>query len=238
MKIIKKSPIKKRGKFKKKLGYTLAIITMVGTAAILRESYLSPKVENTVEPKTVVISPEAKKIEELSKENAKLRQEIVSRGLANRFWYDYSKLSCPENIVKIIKSQTDRISEGQDAEFRKDFFDMIYCIVGYESGFNPKIETKTSIEHSIGLLQINTWSNYPKGSDISKLRDPNFNLAYQLPELWEKYLKGKSNGISGVDLACYISRHGQRARWSDKKVASYITNSIRKYYKELNVAKQ
>jgi hypothetical protein len=116
----------------------------------------------------------------------------------------------------------------------KEFFETIYSIITYESHFNPLVVTKTSTEHSIGLLQVNTNTNKPKNVDIEqfrkKLKNPQFNLDYQLNELYDFYILGKSKGLKGKDLACFVSKYGQRPNWKDKKTREYIIKTISKAY--------
>jgi hypothetical protein len=261
MKIVKKNKVVKQNNVKKsslkKNLINTALFMGMGFAAIaIKEGIVTPEPlnENDSMLKKVVLSgaeiaptptpmvtqiiktKEELMLEKVKQENEKLRRELSTRGIGDRFWYDYSKLTCPADIVKIIKANVDEFTKDDELGVSKEFFDVVYCIIAYESNFNPRQDTKTPEEHSIGLLQVNTWSNYPKNADKNKLKDPNFNLKYQLPELYSYFKKGKQQGLKGIDLACYVSRYGQRPKWTSTSVRNYIVNTITRYDKELKKA--
>lgn len=212
-------------------------ITFVHNNPDMQDSWLTGGMrierDNTQELKGQ-IEAYKKEVEKLNETNQKLidnhSKVLASRGDVNRGTvYDYTKLSAPKEISKII-----------DLKCKEKGFenmDEIYPIVAYESGFNPKTRTLTKHEDSRGLLQINTFTNYPKEFDKNKLYDPAYNLDYQLPELLIFYKLGKSKGLKGVELSCSISKLGQRPLWSDKKTRNYIISTIEKYYKEVTAAK-
>ena len=169
-------------------------------------------------------------LERLYNDN-KTRRETVSRSAdSGRFpVYDYEKLTAKRDIVYLMEKCAYKLG------FKS--IDEIYPIVAYESHFNPKLETKTKREHSIGLLMVNTWTNYPKGQDINKLKDAEFNLNYQLPELFVHYGDGRAKGLKEIDLVLYMVRNGQRPDYSNKDVRKYIISESTKYYKEIITAK-
>ena len=175
-----------------------------------------------------------KEIESLHLDNQNIMNEkvklLINNGSIKNFpSYDYSKLSAPKDIAQLIAYQCKLHCFGS--------MDEIYSIVAYESKFNTKCNANTSIEDSKGLLQVNVWTNYPKGWDVKKLYNPEFNLDYQLDELYKYYILGKSKGLEGNGLSKFIARYGQRYRYSDKTTRVYVETTIDKYYKEVVNAK-
>ena len=133
------------------------------------------------------------------------------------------QISCPLDILEIIQEQ----SEKYNMDWK-----IIYCIIGYESAFNPNTICITQQEKSYGLLQINIKTNFKKDTAPNLLLNPEYNLNYQLKNLKETYINGVKIKLKGVDLAEYISKYGQRADWKNKENAKYIKESIKIYYEE------
>ena len=171
---------------------------------------------------------------------------LISRGGTERktqapqetISYSYESLQVDKNIVRIIEQQCSK--HGLNKDVTKEFFEVIFCIVAYESEFNPNKTTITKYEHSIGLLQINTITNKPKDMNLQEFRiqleNPEFNLDYQLDELRQYYLKGKAKGLDGIDLIAYVARYGQRPDWS-RKNREYILKTIKSAYSLLQNSK-
>jgi len=151
---------------------------------------------------------------------------LVNRGSEAR-GYDYTKLTCPQWVFDALKEVGDK--EGLPET-------VWYPIAKYESSFNPKCRTLTAKEDSRGIFQVNTFSH--PNADKNKLYDVTYNATYQMPELVRYYNKGKSLGLSGVDLTCYVSRYGQRPDWASEKTRNYIISTISKGYKEIMNAKK
>jgi hypothetical protein len=70
----------------------------------------------------------------------------------------------------------------------------------------------------------------------SQLKNPEFNLNYQLDELRQYYIKGKAKNLSGTDLIAYVARYGQRPDWS-RKNREYILKTITNTYELLQNSK-
>lgn len=243
---------KPKSKWKKKLLCATLFVSITLIACVLQFTYINnnPDMKDSFLMGGVVlerverddsetlkqeIDGYKKEIDKLNNENKLLiekhKVELSSRGEVNRnsSLYDYTKLTAPKEISKIIETKC--------REIGFDNMDEIYPIVAYESNFNPKIRTLTKHEDSRGLLQVNVFSNYPKNLDKNKLYSPEYNLSYQLPELYDFYKLGKSKGLKGIELSCYLSRYAQRPLWSDKATRNYIISTITKYYKEVTDAK-
>jgi hypothetical protein len=170
-------------------------------------------------------------IKRLYEDNVEGRNNNVSRGTNSGRLpvYDYTKLTAKKDIVYLMEKCAYKLG------FRS--IDEIYPIIGYESHFNPKLETKTKREHSIGLLMVNTWTNYPKGQDIKKLTDAEFNLNYQLPELYTWYKDALGKGKTGYEVVRHMIVYGQRPDYGNAKVRNYIVAESTKFYKEILAAK-
>lgn len=152
--------------------------------------------------------------------------------------FDFSKLFGNSAILAAIESECAKHAKG---DVNKEFFEVIYSIVTYESHFDPNIVVISPTEHSIGLLQVNTYTNAPKGVNIEKfrknLKDPRFNLDYQLDELYDFYVLGKQKGYLGKGLACFVAKYGQRPNWTNAKTRKYITTSIYNTFEQLEKAR-
>ena len=133
------------------------------------------------------------------------------------------KISCSSDILTAIREQS--VKHNMD-------WKITYCIVGYESGFKADKIYITTKERSYGLLQVNIMSNFPKDKNPNLLLDSKYNLNYQLNNLNEAYKYGIKLGFSGIELAEYISKNGQRADWHNKANVKYIKESIKEYYSE------
>ena len=230
MRIVKVQTPKKKFKVNKNMGIGLLIVGLFVSVLTFKILYIGDSAANETDGiiKQALLSG--------IKPTAEERVGNVSRGVGMdriMFEYDLSKLSCSAHIARIIKDNTNRVAA---TDFQTEFFEAVYCIVGYESGFNPKCEVNDKREWSIGLLQINVRSNYPKTWDKNKLKDPAFNLQYQLPELYTEYCMARSKGLTGEKLIQEISKRGQRPDWSAKNRA-YIINSISKSYAEIKAAR-
>lgn len=200
----------------------------------LKSEQLNSELEKQNSDPTIALKEELLEqrleLQQLYNDNIEKRENVSRGSTESRIpTYDYEKLTAPKNIVYAIEKCAYKLG------FKS--IDEIYPIVGYESHFNPKLETKTKREHSIGLLMVNTWTNYPKGKDINKLKDAEFNLNYQLPELYEYYCDGREKGMKGMDLVLYMVKYCQRPDYSNKDVRSYIITEATKYYKEITAAK-
>ena len=100
-----------------------------------------------------------------------------------------------------------------------------YPIVMMESGGSTVSTMITKKEHSIGLLQVNTLVHPVKRNEMY---DPEKNLAYQMPELAEKYREAKEMGLSGLSVVYYVERYGQRCNWTET-----VKTTLKKYYEEV-----
>jgi len=180
----------------------------------------------TVENKELLALTEnmQKEIEVIRNENNRMTS-IVSRGNERKTSpiLDYNRLSAPRYLVELLE----RMCSKHGFESIRE----IYSIVWYESKFDPTAHA-TKGEDSRGLLQVNVADPHHKKRHPrkDKLFDPAYNLEYQLDELKIYYDKGKKQGLSGVELATYISRYGQRPNW--KTAGDYIVQAIKKYDKE------
>lgn len=194
---------------------------------------MTSRIDHTPNPKVIAeVDGMKAEVEKLRKDNRELT--LLSRGSFDRggtVQYNHKKLSAPRDITDLIMLETAKLHPFDDRY--KEFFEAIYSIVSYESHFNPKTSTKTSTEYSLGLLQVNTYTNYPKNADINDLFDPEFNLQYQLPELYNMYILGKSKGLAGASLAKYIARYGQRYNYDDRQCRQYVEGTIDRMYVEL-----
>lgn len=165
-------------------------------------------------------------IEKIHNESQLLANTQAKEIIKSKFpSYDFSKLSAPKNIAQLIAIQC-RLNGFNS-------MDEIYAIIAYESKFDAKCRALTPTEDSRGLLQVNTYTNYPKGWNKDKLYDAEYNLSYQLPELHDYYVLGQRKGLKGKDLACFISRYGQRPAWTNKNTRNYIISTISKFYDEV-----
>jgi len=130
---------------------------------------------------------------------------------------------CSLDILETIKTQSKKYNMD---------WKIVYAIVGYESGFNPKKVYITEREKSYGLLQVNIKTNFPKDNNPDLLLNPEYNLNYQLKNLKEVYTQGIKANLNGIVLAEYVSKYGQRADWKNKENIKYIKESIKTYYNE------
>jgi hypothetical protein len=162
-------------------------------------------------------------IDAMREENGKMTEYILtSRGgdRKPKEVINYAKLSAPRYIVELIERMC--VLHGFDSGAE------IYSICAYESQFNPACHN-TKGEDSRGLLQVNVKdpSHAKRNPNKTKLFDPAYNLDYQLDELKLYYRLGKQRGLKGADLAIFISKFGQRPKWTED-----IAQAIRQYYKE------
>lgn len=190
----------------------------------LSMTLLSPMV--TPPPDPIIKENEQIKVEleELQQENVKMTEYVMaSRGATNRKTKEvlnYDKLSAPRYIVELMERMC--LSHGFEG------IGEIYSIIAYESRFDTTCHA-TKGEDSRGLLQVNVAdkAHARRNPNKNKLFDPAYNLDYQLDELKVYYKSGKNRGLKRAELAMFISRYGQRPRWSNS-----IEQNIRKYYKE------
>jgi len=103
---------------------------------------------------------------------------------------------------------------------------ILYSIVMNESGGNPNAHALTSTEDSRGLFQVNLRAH--PNANSSQLFNPTYNMNYMLPELKTYYNKGLALGLSGVGLAQYVERYGERPQWTTK-VATTVANFYNEY---------
>lgn len=100
--------------------------------------------------------------------------------------------------------QASREYAPNDEQFRL----IMHAIAMSESGGNPNIVGDNG--QSIGLYQNRMV--YGRGGSYSKdqLLDPLFNSRLAAKELYQVYKQGIKNGLSGKQLAIYVSKYGQR----------------------------
>lgn len=65
--------------------------------------------------------------------------------------------------------------------------DLAYAFIGAESAFNPAARRRSSIEDSVGLLQLNRQGGQGEGFSVAQLRDPRTNLQIGLPAIRRAY---------------------------------------------------
>ena len=186
----------------------------------------------TPHPDTVALMETQKVVEGIVSDKNRLLTEnerlssVVSRGQARKpkVILDYDKLSAPRYIVEL--------TERMAYQHGFDTIAVPYCIMYYESRFNPTCHN-TKGEDSRGLFQVNVAdpSHAKRNPNRNKLFDPAYNMDYQLDELAIYYKQGRTKGLSGTDLICYVAKHGQRPRWSKT-----IEVEIAKAYKEYSNA--
>lgn len=99
----------------------------------------------------------------------------------------------------------------------------LYAIIMNESGGDTNSNLKTSQEDSRGIFQVNTYAHPDANS--TALYDPVYSANYWIPTLAQTYQQGKAKGLSGVELAQYTERYGERPAWN-----SSIAANIAKYY--------
>jgi hypothetical protein len=172
----------------------------------------------TIDPMKLEYERIEKELHAMREENKRMT-ELVSRGRERKpsVILDYNKLSAPRYIVELTERMCN--SHGFDS------IRHIYAIMGYESNFDPTCHA-TKGEDSRGLLQVNVGhpAHASRHPNKTKLFDPAYNLDYQLDELSEYYKLGQKKGLSGVELTIFISKYGQRPKWSKN-----IETLIRKY---------
>jgi hypothetical protein len=167
-----------------------------------------------------------KKIESLEYDKKKLAERYPQKTIL-----DFSKLTNnePMYLVDMIIREWERHG-GTDSL-------VPLAICKYESNFKPTTRFKGSTsnpEDSWGLFQVNVhdkahasrmgWSNY------ERLYDPVFNVQYQFPELVAYERKGIAKGLSGYELAQYVSRYGQRPYWTNS-LAETVKNNYNYFVK-------
>lgn len=216
----------------KKICVGILLFAIVMTAMITQQELPKEKTDSLVlnflssgiEPTPSPTPDIEKEIEELKKENQKIRS-VVNRGRERKpsVILDYNQLSAPKYLVELVERMCK--SHGFDS-IRE-----IYSIIWYESRFDPTCHATVG-EDSRGLLQVNVADPHHKARHprADKLYDAAYNLEYQLDELKIYYDKGRAQGLNGVDLAIYISKYGQRPNWP--KAGAYIVQTIKKYDKE------
>jgi hypothetical protein len=108
-------------------------------------------------------------------------------------------------------------------------WEIVYSIVGVETGGTFDVTSLGDSGESWGLFQI----NYPthQDFDITKYTDVSYQADYQLPELVSYYKKGYEKGLRGSDLARYVEVYGQRPDYSNDN-KTYIDSAITKYYNQ------
>jgi len=104
----------------------------------------------------------------------------------------------------VITEVTEKHLPG-DPEFKR----VVSAIVMAESGGDPnKINNKG--EYSVGLLQANMQGGRGTGYSLEQLLDPRFNLELGMQEIVPAYQEGRRQGLTGPELAAYVSRVAQR----------------------------
>lgn len=154
--------------------------------------------------------------------------------------YDYSKLSCSTEFVKICEELA--YKNGYDD------IDVVYCIGSYECSFNPKQVTynpntyykngkiKKRGEYSVGWCQVNLWAH--TSVTEAQMKDPRKNIQYMMSGDWKECLEAvKEKKLTGIDKIMYFVRHGQRPDLANPNTYNYIIKTIKKYYAELQDAK-
>ena len=153
------------------------------------------------------------------KDNAKIPYQKIT--------LDYTKLpDIPQYISNLIIREW--VRHGGDDPI------VPLAICWYESRFDP-LTRNTNGENSWGLFQVNVGHpahakrmNY---TDYARLYEPLFNMRYQFPELVAYERKGIHQGLTGSELAKYVSRYGQRPLWKD-----WIAQAIDSKYAEFDRA--
>jgi hypothetical protein len=120
------------------------------------------------------------------------------------------------NILDVIKKA------GEKAGIP---LEILYSIVMTESGGNPLAHSVTGSEDSRGLFQINTFAHPNVNS--SMLFEPSYNASYAMTLLKPAYDEGVKKGLTGVELAQYVERYGERPQWTET-----VAGNIKKYYEE------
>ena len=106
-------------------------------------------------------------------------------------------------VGDIIARISEELAPG-DPEFAK----VLNAIAFAESSFNPG--AKGDQGRSIGLFQNNIVAGRGKGHTEEDLLDPEYNTRLAANDLIKYYNQGKKLGLSGAQLASYVSRYGQR----------------------------
>lgn len=104
-------------------------------------------------------------------------------------------------------------------------YEYLYAVMMTESGGNPNAHTTSSTEDSRGLFQVNVKAHPDANS--SQLFNPTYNAKYMAPTLEDSYNDGKKQGLSGVALAQYMEKNGEKPQWTDE-----VANNVGKYYDE------
>ena len=100
---------------------------------------------------------------------------------------------------------------------------VLYSIVMNESGGDPTSRAITDKEDSRGLFQVNVMAH--PDANASQLFNPQYNIDYMLPELTRVYKDAVSKGLSGLSVALYVEKNGERPQWT----ANVIKNVTKHY---------
>jgi hypothetical protein len=111
-------------------------------------------------------------------------------------------------------------------------FEVVYSIVGVETGGTFDTKTIGDNGQSYGLFQIHKPAH--PSFDTSRYTDVKYQADYQLPELKRFYDLGYSKGYRGAELAKYVEVYGQRPAYEQSDVKNYIDSSIPKYYTQVS----
>jgi hypothetical protein len=100
----------------------------------------------------------------------------------------------------------------------------LYAVIMHESGGDSGAVGDNGKSH--GLFQV--YTTVHPDYDIAKgKKDIMYQFDYMIGTLTSANAMGKSAGLSGVDLALYVEKFGERPVWT-----ASVESRIRRYYKE------
>ncbi len=105
-----------------------------------------------------------------------------------------------------------------------------------ESGGDPNAYTKTPMEESVGLFQLNRMGGLGTGYTVGQLKDPTFNATIAAEHMAPAYAAGKAKGLTGYSLTQYVAYNagwptqaGVKALGYDSTVQAYDTKLSNQY---------
>jgi len=78
-------------------------------------------------------------------------------------------------------------------------------IMQTESKGDPNAYTKTSVEESVGLFQLNRMGGLGVGYSVENLKNPEFNAGIAAGAMAQSYTKGVAQGLTGFGLTQYVA---------------------------------